>query len=76
MKILVVVASATGRTRRLANAFAQGAEEAGAHTTVREAEEATIEDLVEADAIVLGSGVHMGGTESATTRSMSTCLAR
>lgn len=64
MEILVVVASATGRTRRLANAFAEGAEEVGARATVRDAKDATVEDLENAEAVVLGSGVHMGGTES------------
>ena len=64
MRILVVVASATGRTQRLAVALAEGAQEAGAETIVRSAEEATAEDAESADAIVLGSGVHMGGIES------------
>jgi NAD(P)H dehydrogenase (quinone) len=64
MRILVVVASATGRTQRLATALAEGAQEAGAETILRSAEEATAEDAESADAIVLGSGVHMGGIES------------
>ena len=64
MRILIVVASDTGRTRRLATALAEGAEEAGAEVVVRSAEEATVEETESADAIVLGSGVHMGGVEA------------
>lgn len=65
MHVLVVVASASGRTARMAQALAEGAREAGAETTVKSAEEARAADLEAADAIVLGSGVHMGGIESA-----------
>ncbi len=64
MRVLVVVASATGRTARLADAVAAGAKEAGAEVLVRRAEEADPEDLVHADAVILGSGIHMGGIES------------
>jgi NAD(P)H dehydrogenase (quinone) len=65
MRVLVVVASATGRTARLADAVAAGAKEAGAEVVVRRAEEAELEELARADAVILGSGVHMGGIESA-----------
>jgi NAD(P)H dehydrogenase (quinone) len=64
MRILVVVASSTGRTLRLAEAFAEGAKEAGADVSLRRADEAVPEELVAADAIALGSGVHMGGIEA------------
>jgi NAD(P)H dehydrogenase (quinone) len=64
MKILVVVASQTGRTAKLADAFAEGAREAGAEAEVVRAEDATPDQLEAADAIALGSGVHMGGMES------------
>ena len=64
MKILVVVASATGRTQRMADELAAGAREAGAETTVRAAAETSDADLLAADAVVLGSGVHMGGMQS------------
>ncbi len=59
-----MVASATGKTDRLAEAVAAGAREAGAEVVTRRAQEATAEDLIAADAIILGSGVHMGGVES------------
>jgi len=64
VKLLVVVASSTGRTRRMADALADGAREAGAQVTVKSADDATGDDLVAADAIVLGSGVHMAGIAS------------
>jgi len=64
MKVLVVVASQTGRTAKLADAFAEGARDAGADVEVVRAEDATAEQLEGADAVALGSGVHMGGMES------------
>ena len=64
MKLLIVVASATGRTRRMAEAAAEGARAAGAEVLIRSPDEAQEADLLEADAIMLGSGVHMGGIQS------------
>ncbi len=63
-RMIVVVASATGRTRLLADGLAEGAREAGAQVEVVSAEDADATRLEEVDAIVLGSGVHMGGIES------------
>ena len=64
MRIVIVTASATGRTARMAVAVAEGAREAGAEVTSLRAEEAGEAELVLADALILGSGVHMGGIES------------
>jgi len=64
VKVLVVVASATGRTRRMAEVFVEGARSAGAEVALRSADEAKPEEVVAADALVLGSGVHMAGVES------------
>jgi NAD(P)H dehydrogenase (quinone) len=64
VKLLIVVASVTGRTRRMAEAAAGGAREAGAQVLVRRAEEAQEADLLEADAVLLASAVHMGGVAS------------
>lgn len=64
MKLLVVVASASGRTRRMADALADGAREAGAKVLMRAPEDTQDADLLDADVIVLGSGVHMGGIAS------------
>ncbi len=67
MRVLIVVASQTGRTARMAQAVGEGAKEAGADVIERRADEAGESDLLEADAIVVGSGVHMGGIESSMT---------
>jgi NAD(P)H dehydrogenase (quinone) len=64
VQVLIVVASQTGRTARMAEAVAAGARAAGAEVVVRRAEEAQEADLVAADAVILGSGVHMAGVES------------
>jgi NAD(P)H dehydrogenase (quinone) len=65
MKMTIVVASETGRTAKMAEAAADGARAAGVEAKVVSAKDATPEDLTEADAVMLGSGVHMGGMESA-----------
>jgi len=64
VKLLVVVASTTGRTRRMAESLAEGARAGGAQVLLRTPEDTQDADLLEADAIVLGSGVHMGGIAS------------
>jgi NAD(P)H dehydrogenase (quinone) len=64
MRVVIVVASATGRTARMAEAVAEGAKEAGADVALLRAAETTDADLLAADAVILGSGVHMGGIES------------
>ena len=64
MRILIVVASQTGRTLRMAEAVAEGAREIGAEVTVRSSEEALASEGSDSDALILGSGVHMGGIEA------------
>ena len=64
MKLLVVVASDTGRTWRMGEALAEGARETSADVELVRAAEAQPEQVLRADALVLGSGVHMGGMES------------
>ena len=64
MRILIVVASQTGRTFQLGEAFAEGARAAGAEAELARAEAATPAQALAADALVLGSGVHMAGMES------------
>jgi NAD(P)H dehydrogenase (quinone) len=64
VRVLIVVASATGRTRRMAEAVEAGAAEAGAVTVLRRPEDVNDADLLDADALLLGSGVHMGGIEA------------
>jgi len=63
-RILIVVASDTGRTLRMAEAIAEGAQEVTAHVDIVSTAEAQESQLLECDALILGSGVHMGGMES------------
>jgi len=63
-RIAVVYASRTGRTRRMAEALAEGAGEAGAEVVLREVADAGADDLLACDALVVGSGVHMAGPEA------------
>ncbi|MGH0037748.1 MAG: flavodoxin domain-containing protein [Myxococcota bacterium] len=72
MRMSIVYASQTGRTGRMAEAAAEGARGEGADVALVEADGAEPEALVEADAVLLGSGVHMAGMEPA----MSAFLAR
>lgn len=64
MKIAIVVASATGRTRRMAEALAEGVSEEGAEAMLLDAASAEAEAIEGADALVLGCGVHMSGVPS------------
>ena len=64
MRILIVVASQTGRTWKLGEAIADGARSSGAEVELVRAEDATPAQAVAADALILGSGVHMAGMES------------
>lgn len=55
-KVLVVYHSGTGNTRTMAEAVAEGAKEVvGVEIILKEAEEASVNDLVAADAIAFGS---------------------
>lgn len=63
MKVGVVYASQTGRTRRMAEALGEGVLEAGAELWLRDAASAEVGELESLDALVLGSGVQMGGMQ-------------
>lgn len=63
-RVVVVYASTTGRTRNVAEAVAEGAREAGAEVMLLRAEDAMGDHLLAADAVILGSGVHMAGIAS------------
>lgn len=52
----------------MADAAAEGARAAGAEVVVRSADEAAESELIGSDALMLGSGVHMGGIESSMRR--------
>ena len=55
-KVLVVYHSGTGNTKVMAEAVARGAKEvAGVDVILKEAERASVDDLIDADAIAFGS---------------------
>jgi NAD(P)H dehydrogenase (quinone) len=63
-KILVLYATDYGNTKKLAEAVAAGARTvSGAEVTLKTAEEATKEDLLAADGIIVGTPVHMGSPD-------------
>ena len=58
--VLVAFHSQTGNTETMANALAEGARSEGAETVVKRIGDVTQADLEAADAVALGSPVHMG----------------
>lgn len=60
MQILVLYHSVTGRTRKLAEAVAEGVRAAGAGCVMRSAAEVTREDFRRAQGIIAGSPVYYG----------------
>jgi len=62
VKILIVYDSRSGNTEKMAQHVAEGAKQVkGAIVETRKAEEAGSEDLLSADAIILGSPTYYGG---------------
>ena len=62
--VLIVYASDYGNTKAMAEAVAEGVESVpGTRAVIRTAEAATAEDLINADALVFGSPVHMGSID-------------
>ncbi|OPY14201.1 MAG: Flavodoxin [Syntrophus sp. PtaB.Bin001] len=54
-KVLIVYCSITGNTKAAAEAIAEGAQTAGAQVTIKEGTVAQPSDLLECDAVALGS---------------------
>jgi NAD(P)H dehydrogenase (quinone) len=60
-KVLVVYDSRTGNTEKMAFAVAEGARQvSGVEVTVKKVEQASLEDLLEADGIIIGSPTYYG----------------
>jgi NAD(P)H dehydrogenase (quinone) len=59
-KILVIYHSMTGNTAKMAEAVAQGARSAGADVAVKKAIDTTLDDLLKADGIIIGSPTYYG----------------
>lgn len=63
-QVLIVYASDYGGTKKMAEAVAEGVRSVSDCTAVlKEAEQASSEDLLASDALVLGSPVHMGAPD-------------
>jgi NAD(P)H dehydrogenase (quinone) len=59
-KVLIVYDSATGNTEKMAVAIGDGCKESGVLVELKKVKNTTMEDLVAADAIVLGSPTYFG----------------
>lgn len=58
--VLIVYASTRGYTKRLAQAHAEGVLAAACDAVLRNVEDATLADLQRANALILGTPIHMG----------------
>ena len=60
-KVLVVYDSRTGHTEKMAHAVAEGAEQVkGVEVEVKKADQTSLEDLLNADGIIMGSPTYYG----------------
>ena len=65
INVLIVYDSRTGNTEKMAFAVAEGASEIkGANVTVKKADETKLKDLLEVDAIIVGSPTYYGQMSS------------
>ncbi len=63
-RVLIIYASDWGHSKRMAEAVAEGVRSVpGAEAVLKEAEQATAEDAAAADAIIVGTPVHMGSPD-------------
>jgi len=60
MKILVVYDSKTGHTEKMAKAVAKGAKTAGAQISLKRAENLKLQELQDADGVIMGSPTYFG----------------
>ncbi|MEM2282037.1 MAG: NAD(P)H-dependent oxidoreductase [Candidatus Hadarchaeales archaeon] len=61
VKVLVLYYSRGGNTKSMAEEVAAGAREGGAEVVLKSVEEAKVEEMVEADGIIIGSPSYFGG---------------
>jgi len=64
-KLLIVYESGTGNTEAMAQAVSEGGASAGASVSLKKADEATTDDLLDCDAVILGTPnyfMYMAGT--------------
>lgn len=63
-KVVIVYATDYGNTKKMAESIAAGVSTvSGAQAVLKTAEEATAEDLLDSDGIIIGSPVHMGSPD-------------
>ena len=67
-RILIVYSTRTGNTEKMARLVAEGAVAAGADVAVKPVEKAEVEELLEADGIILGSPTYYGHSSGAMRR--------
>lgn len=60
MKVLIVYYSRTGNTEKMAQAVARGVEEEGLEMVLKKVEECHVDELADADGIILGSPTYYG----------------
>ncbi|MEM3422081.1 MAG: NAD(P)H-dependent oxidoreductase [Candidatus Hadarchaeum sp.] len=60
-KVLIVYDSASGNTEKMAHAVAEGAKKvAGVAVVLRKVDQAKVDELLEADGVIIGSPCHFG----------------
>ena len=59
-RILILFYSRTRNTRTMAEEVARGAQEAGAEVVMKPVEEASVDEMTEADGVILGSPTYYG----------------
>ena len=60
-RVLVLYFTRTGNTKAMAESVANGAEQEGAETVLKDVEEANPEEMLDYDAIIAGSPTYYGG---------------
>ncbi len=59
-KVLIIYHSGTGNTAKMAESVAAGAKSAGSDVTVKKAGDTTLDDLLKADGIIIGTPTYYG----------------
>lgn len=59
-KVLIIYYSRTGNTKKMAELVAEGVREGGGDVTLKPVAEARVDDLLPADAVILGSPTYYG----------------
>ena len=60
MKVLIVYDSRSGNTEKMAHAVAEGVREEDVNVVIRKVDDASVDELPDADGVILGSPVYYG----------------